>query len=193
MNMPSSICVYCGSSASVAAQYRHAASELGRLLAERGIKVVYGGGRVGLMGLVADAALAAGGEVVGIIPRHIEEMEVAHQTLTELLVVETMHERKRMMVDRAQGFVVLPGGLGTLDETFEILTWKQLSLHHHPVVILNVDGYWDPLLELIRHAAAKGFVRPEHAKLFRAVAKVEDVLPALMAEPGGGEAASELT
>jgi len=145
------------------------------------------------MGLVADAALAAGGDVVGIIPRHIEEMEVAHQKLTELIVVETMHERKRMMVDRAQGFVALPGGLGTLDETFEILTWKQLSLHHHPVVILNIDGYWDPLLQLIRHAAAEGFVRPEHAHLFRAVAKVEEVLPALMAEPGGGESASELT
>ncbi|HLG88300.1 MAG TPA: TIGR00730 family Rossman fold protein [Alphaproteobacteria bacterium] len=193
MNMPSSICVYCGSAANVAARYRHAASELGRLLGDRKIRVVYGGGRVGLMGLVADAALAAGGDVVGIIPRHIEEMEVAHQKLTELIVVETMHERKRMMVDRAQGFVALPGGLGTLDETFEILTWKQLSLHHHPVVILNIDGYWDPLLQLIRHAAAEGFVRPEHAHLFRAVAKVEEVLPALMAEPGGGESASELT
>jgi hypothetical protein len=192
MKKPSSICVYCGSSASVAEPYRHAASEVGRLLGERGIRVIYGGGRVGLMGLVADAALAAGGEVTGIIPRHIEELEVAHQTLSELIVVETMHERKRMMVDRAQGFVVLPGGLGTLDETFEILTWKQLSLHHHPVVILNVDGYWDPLIALVRHAAAEGFVRPQHAHLFRVVASVEEVLPALAAETHGGGSAPGL-
>jgi len=193
MKNPSSICVYCGSSANVAHPYRLAAQDLGRMLGERRIRIVYGGGRVGLMGLVADAALAAGGEVVGIIPRHIQEMEVQHQTLTELHVVGTMHERKRMMVDRAQGFVILPGGLGTLDETFEILTWKQLSLHHHPIVILNLDGYWDPLLALIRHAAAEGFIRPQHAQLFRSVATVEEILPALAADlDGGGVDATEL-
>ena len=164
--------------------YRSAAEAVGRLLGERRIRVVYGGGRVGLMGLVADAALAAGGEVIGVIPRHIEEMEVAHQTLTDLIVVETMHERKRMMADLAQGFVVLPGGLGTLDETFEILTWKQLSLHHHPIVILNTDGYWDPLLALVKHAAAEGFIRPQHTELFRTVAEVGEILPALSADLG---------
>jgi len=181
MKLPNAVCVYCGSSADVAQAYRDDAVALGRLLGERGIRLIYGGGRVGLMGLAADAALAAGGEVVGIIPRHIEEMEIAHQTLTELHVVSTMHERKRMMVDRAEAFVVLPGGLGTLDETFEILTWKQLQLHDRPVIILNSQGYWEPLLALIRHAASAGFIRPRHATLFQQVSRVEEILPALAA------------
>ena len=183
MTSPSTVCVYCGSSADVAQIYLDTASDLGRHLGERRIGVVYGGGRVGLMGLVADAALKAGGRVTGIIPRHIEEMEVAHQTLTELLVVETMHQRKRLMVDLSDGFVILPGGLGTLDEAFEVLTWKQLGLHDRPIVILNVEGYWDPLLALIRHAVKEGFIRPHHAALFHEVRDVEAVLPALAGRP----------
>ena len=190
MTTPSSVCVYCGSSANVAEPYRHAAEAVGRLLGERRIRVIYGGGRVGLMGIVADAALAAGGEVVGIIPRHIQDMEVAHRTLTELHVVDTMHQRKRMMADLAQAFIVLPGGLGTLDETFEVLTWKQLALHDRPIVVLNTNGYWEPLFALIRHAAAEGFVRPRHAHLFQAVATVEDILPALTAMQGVDAAGS---
>ncbi len=179
MTTPSSVCVYCGSSANVAPAYRSAAAALGRKLGDAGVTVVYGGGRVGLMGLVADAALAAGGKVVGVIPRHIAEMEVAHRTLTELIVVDSMHERKRLMADRSEAFLILPGGLGTLDEAFEILTWKQLGLHDRPVVIVNLDGYWDPLIALIRHAAREGFVRPEHARLFLEVKAIGEILPAL--------------
>jgi len=183
MNAFSAVCVYCGSSSQVAQIYKDAATSLGQLLGERGIRVVYGGGRVGLMGLVADAALEKGGEVIGVIPRHIAEFEVAHRTLTALHVVETMHQRKSMMADLSQAFIVLPGGLGTLDEAFEILTWKQLGLHNHPVLIVNIGGYWDPLIALIRHAAEQGFVRPQHANLFQEVAGVEEILPTLAAQP----------
>ena len=140
-----SVCVYCGSSSRVSDTYKDAAHQLGTLLGENGHQLVYGGGRVGLMGIVADATLAAGGSVVGIIPEHIQVLEVEHTGLTELLVVDSMHTRKRMMVDRSDAFVVLPGGLGTLDETFEILTWKQLRLHDKPIVVANIDGYWDAL------------------------------------------------
>jgi uncharacterized protein (TIGR00730 family) len=182
MNALSAVCVYCGSSSQVAQIYRDAAISLGHLLGERRIRVVYGGGRVGLMGLVANAALAKGGEVIGIIPRHIAEFEVAHRTLTALHVVETMHQRKSMMADLSQAFIVLPGGLGTLDEAFEILTWKQLGLHNHPVIIVNIGGYWDPLIALIRHAVEQGFVRPQHANLFQEVAGIEEILPALAAQ-----------
>jgi len=192
MRLPSSVCIYCGSAADVAESYREAATALGRLLGERGIRVVYGGGRVGLMGLVADAALAAGGEVTGVIPRYLVEWEVAHLGLSELVVVETMHERKRAMVDRAEAFVVLPGGLGTLDEAFEILTWKQMGLHDRPIVILNVEGYWNNLLDLIRHAVSAGFVHSQDMRLFREVATVAEVLPALADVPSGGVPASDL-
>jgi len=192
MPQPSSVCIYCGSAADVAESYREAATALGRLLGERGIRVVYGGGRVGLMGLVADAALAAGGEVTGVIPRYLVEWEVAHLGLSELVVVETMHERKRAMVDRAEAFVVLPGGLGTLDEAFEILTWKQMGLHDRPIVILNVEGYWNNLLDLIRHAVSAGFVHSQDMRLFREVATVAEVLPALADVPSGGVPASDL-
>jgi uncharacterized protein (TIGR00730 family) len=180
MPPPSTLCVYCASSADVAQPYKDAAVALGRMAAEQGIDLVYGGGRVGLMGLLADAALAAGGRVTGIIPSHIVEMEVAHQTLTELIVVETMHERKKMMFDRSDAFVILPGGLGTLDEMLEILTWKQLGLHRKPVILANIGGYWDRLLAVIDHAAAEGFIHPQHTHLLQAV---ED-LPALFAALG---------
>ncbi len=184
MPLPNSICVYCGSAADVAQTYRDSAVLLGRLAGEHGIEIVYGGGRVGLMGLLADAALAAGGKVTGIIPSHIVEMEVAHRTLTELIVVDTMHERKQMMADRADAFAILPGGLGTLDEAFEILTWKQLGLHAKPIVIANIDGYWGPLMALLRHAVDKGFIRSAHAELFMEVTEIEALLPALSAMHG---------
>jgi uncharacterized protein (TIGR00730 family) len=189
----SSICVYCGSAADVAQPYKDAAVSLGRLAAEQGIEIVYGGGRVGLMGLVADAALAAGGRVTGIIPRHIVEMEVAHRTLTELVVVETMHQRKQMMADRADAFAILPGGLGTLDEAFEILTWKQLGLHDKPIIVVNIAGYWDPLLALVRHGVGEGFIRPRHAGLFTDVSDIEALLPAVRAAMQGVDAASSFT
>src|ERR1700761_7268297 len=179
MSLPSTLCVYCASSADVAQLYKDAAVELGRSIAEQGIELVYGGGRVGLMGLLADAALAAGGKVTGIIPGHIVDMEVAHQTLTELVVVETMHERKKMMFDRSDAFVVLPGGMGTLDEMLEILTWKQLGLHDKPVILVNIGGYWDRLLAVIDHGVAEGFIRPKHARLLQEVSDVPAIFAAL--------------
>lgn len=179
MTLPSSICVYCGSSADVAQSYKDAAVELGRYAGEHGVEVIYGGGRVGLMGLVADSAIAAGGSVTGIIPSHILELEVAHQTLTELIVVDDMHTRKKMMFDRSEVFVILPGGLGTLDEAFEILTWKQLGLHDRRIIIANIDGYWDPLLALVRHGVKEGFIRSKHAHLFEEVDGMAALLAAL--------------
>jgi uncharacterized protein (TIGR00730 family) len=178
-----SICVYCGSSSRVSDSFKAAAHELGTLLGQHDLQLVYGGGRVGLMGILADAALAAGARVVGIIPEHIQVLEVDHSGLTELHIVDSMHTRKRMMVDRADAFVVLPGGMGTLDETFEILTWKQLHLHDKPVIVADIDGYWKPLEAMIDHMIGQGFVQPAHRGLFTVVDRVADVLPALARQP----------
>src|SRR5579883_15172 len=139
------LCVYCGSSSQVDEIYRRAAARLGQVIAQAGIELVYGGGRVGLMGLMADAALAAGGRVIGVIPHLLHDREVGHAGVGELIVVGSMHERKQRMFDLADAFVMLPGGLGTLDETIEILTWKQLGLHDKPVIIADIAGYWAPL------------------------------------------------
>ena len=157
-----SVCVYCGSSSRVSDTYKDAAHQLGTLLGQNGHQLVYGGGRVGLMGIIADATLAAGGPVVGIIPEHIQVLEVEHTGLSELLVVDSMHTRKRMMVDRSDAFVVLrrsrhPG------RTFEILTWKQLRLHDKPIVVANIDGYWDPLEGMLDHMIAQGSRSPRTA------------------------------
>ena len=179
MASPSSVCVYCGSSSRVNDVYKDAARRLGAGLARAGIGVVYGGGRVGLMGILADAALAAGGRVVGIIPGHLQALEVDHSGLHELVVVESMHERKRMMVDRSDAFVVLPGGLGTLDEAFEEVTWKQLRLHDKPVLIADIAGYWRPLLDLLRHIDGEGFVSGGHSRLIEVVDGVDDVMARL--------------
>lgn len=177
------LCVYCGSSGRVDEAYRAAATRLGGLLAAAGIDLVYGGGRVGLMGLVADAVLAGGGRVTGIIPGHLHDQEVGHTGISELIVVDNMHERKKRMFDLSDAFVVLPGGLGTLDETFEIVTWRQLRLHDKPLVVVNVAGYWTPLKTLIDHAVSSGFA-PAHAHAFFAfVDTVDDVLAALAAAP----------
>lgn len=178
-----SICVYCGASGKVAEFYKTAARALGREIGHRGMTLVYGGGRVGLMGLVADAALDAGAPVVGIIPEHIQILEIEHTGLTELHIVDSMHTRKRMMVERSDAFVVLPGGFGTLDETFEILTWKQLRLHDKPVILVNLEGYWDPLLALVDRLIDEGFARPQHRTLYRVVDSVEEVFGALLREP----------
>ena len=178
-----SLCVYCSASARVAQVHRDAAARMGRLLAEAKIRLVFGGGRVGLMGILADAALAAGGEVVGIIPEHLMRLEVGHQSASELLVVGSMHERKQKMADLSDGFAVLPGGLGTMDETFEIVTWKQLRLHDKPIVLVDVAGYWKPLIGMVEHMISEGFVQPAHRRLFGVVDKVEDVIPALEAMP----------
>lgn len=178
-----SVCVYCGASTRVNAIHKEAARRLGAILASHGLELVYGGGRVGLMGILADAALAAGGKVTGIIPEHIQALEVGHTGLSNLVVVETMHERKRAMIDRSSAFVVLPGGFGTLDETFEILSWKQLRLHDKPVVLVDIDGYWGPLVALIDHVVDQGFAQSGHRRMFTIVSQVEDVLDALNRQP----------
>lgn len=159
------ICVYCGSMQGRRPEYAAAARRVGTLLAERGIGIVYGGGSIGLMGILADAALAAGGHVTGIIPEHLSRREIAHADLTELVIVRSMHERKALMEQRSDAFIALPGGLGTLEELFEILTWAQLGLHRKPCGLLNVDGYYDPLISLLDRAVAEGFLRDKHRGL----------------------------
>ena len=156
------ITVFCGSSAGVRPEYAAAATAFGRATAERGLALVYGGASVGLMGLVADAALAHGGRVVGIIPRALADKEIEHRGLTELHVVESMHARKQMMTDRADGFVALPGGVGTLEELFEVWTWAQLGHHDKPCALFDVAGYYERLTAFLDHTAAEGFVRPIH-------------------------------
>jgi hypothetical protein len=178
-----SLCVYCGSSGAVAAVYREAAGELGAALAEAGIELVFGGGRVGLMGLAADAALARGGRVTGIIPARLRDAELAHQGVSELVVVDTMHARKRLMAERSDAFAVLPGGIGTLDETFEMLSWKQLGLHQKPIFLVDVAGYWAPLRQLLDHIVKAGFARPETHKLLRLVPSVAALIAALRSAP----------
>jgi uncharacterized protein (TIGR00730 family) len=153
------ICVFCGASSGRSPAYVGAARELGTVLAARGIGLVYGGGRVGLMGAAADAALAAGGEVIGVIPQELVDRELAHGGLTELRVVGSLHERKALMAELSDGFIALPGGFGTLDELLEQLTWSQLGLHDKPIGLYDVEEYWRPLIALARHATEEGFVR----------------------------------
>src|SRR6201987_837910 len=177
------LCVYCGSSGAVDRQYREAASELGARLAAAGIGLVFGGGRIGLMGLLADAALAGGGEVIGIIPSRLRDAELAHPGATELVVVKSMHERKRLMAEKADAFAVLPGGIGTLDEMFEILSWKQLGLHDKPILLVDVGGYWASLLALFEHIIDKGFARPHNRGLLPVVPSVSALMVALVEKP----------
>ncbi len=178
-----SVCVYCGTGSAVNEVYRETAAEVGRMLADQGVRLVYGGGSVGLMGIVSLACMQAGGQVTGIIPGHLSEKEGQNHAITDLVLVDTMHARKHLMVEQSDGFIVLPGGLGTLDETFEILTWKYLGLHDKPVVLLNVNGFYDPLLKMIDHMMAEGFTPAHHRLMFKAVATVEELLPALQSQP----------
>lgn len=157
-----SVCVYCGSSVGRRAEYVDLARELGDLLGSRGIRLVYGGAQVGVMGALADAALEAGGEVIGIIPEGLRRKEIAHEGVTDLRVVASMHERKAMMVEEAEAFVALPGGIGTLEELFEVLTWAQLGLHRKPLGILDVGGFYAPLRVFLDHAVAEGFITADH-------------------------------
>jgi len=177
------VCVYCGSSGRVAEALRDAATRTGRLLAQSGMELIYGGGHIGLMGLTADAALAAGGRVTGIIPDFLHGRELAHTQVTELVVVGSMHERKQRMFERSDAFVILPGGLGTLDEAFECMTWKQLRLHDKPIVIVDVEGYWQPLLKLLDHAIATGFAPAEVRDGLTVVATPEELIAALKVAP----------
>jgi uncharacterized protein (TIGR00730 family) len=177
------LCVYCGSSGAVDRQYREAASELGARLAAAGIGLVYGGGRVGLMGILADAALAAGGEVIGIIPARLRDAELAHSGATELVVVESMQERKRMMAEKADAFAILPGGIGTLDEMFDTLSWKQLGLHGKPILLADIGGYWAPLRALLDGIVEKGFARAETRELLQVVPTIAALMAMLELEP----------
>ena len=175
------VCVFAGSSSGRGAGYLSAATMLGQALAERGIGLVYGGARVGMMGAVADAVLVSGGEVIGVIPRALVEKEVAHTGLTDLRVVTSMHERKALMADLSDGFIAVPGGWGTLDEFFEILTWAQLGIHRKPCGLLNVEGYFDRLLSFLDHTVDQGFVRREYDALFAVSGEPSLLLAAMTA------------
>jgi len=173
------VCVFCGSSVGTDPVYKGAAQAFGRALVRRGKGLVYGGGRVGLMGVIADAVLSAGGEVVGIIPEALAAKEIMHEGLTELHVVPNMHLRKAKMAELADAFVAMPGGYGTLEELFEVVTWAQLGLHKKPIALLNVGGYFDGLLGCIDSAVAEGFIRPEQRKLLMAGLEPDGLLDAL--------------
>lgn len=186
-----SIAVFCGSASRVAPEYHEAARAVGRAIVSQGHRLVYGAGNVGLMGLVADEVLSAGGEAFGVIPQFLVDLEVVHHGLTELSIVPTMHDRKRVMAENADGFLVLPGGLGTIDEMIEVVTWRQLRLHEKPIVLVDVAGFWQPLLGLVDHLIRQGFVQeydrgvmtpiadPEEAVRVAAAPAVELVRPEL--------------
>jgi uncharacterized protein (TIGR00730 family) len=181
------LCVYCGSSNLVDERYLAAARELGAAAARADIEVVFGGGGVGLMGILADAALAAGGRVTGVIPTRLRAAELAHQGVTELIVTASMHERKREMAARADAFAILPGGIGTLDEAFEIITWRQLGLHNKPIFVVDIDGYWQPLRALLDHLVAARFVLPLVPRLLDFVPNIAALMAALDASPSAGD------
>ncbi|MEO0999170.1 MAG: TIGR00730 family Rossman fold protein [Pseudomonadota bacterium] len=182
--IPPSICVYCGSRHGRAPEYGDAAERIGTGLAEAGYRLVYGAGDVGLMGRVARAAQAAGGATFGVIPAHLFDREVGKRDLTTFVVTETMHERKKIMFQNADAVVALPGGPGTLDELFEVLTWRQLGLHEKPVWLLNIDGYWDPLIALIDHVVERGFAEASFRDFLEVEADADALLATLRARMG---------
>jgi uncharacterized protein (TIGR00730 family) len=177
MSKINAICVYCGSSPGTDPVFVESAQRFGKILAENGIRLVYGGGSIGLMGAVAEAVLDHGGEVTGVIPEFLTKRERPRGMAQELIVTPDMHARKRIMFERADGFVALPGGIGTLEEVVEQITWAQLGRHKKPILIANVKGYWDPLLRLIEHMRAVKFVPPAYEVDFLVAARVEDILP----------------
>lgn len=180
--MPGSVCVFCGSANGVSSEYVDATTAFAREAVKRGLRIVYGGASVGLMGALASSALAAGGEVVGVIPRALVEREIAHTGLTALHVVDTMHERKATMARLADAFVALPGGLGTLEELFEVWTWGYLGLHAKPYGLLNVDGYYEPLIQFLDHARDQGFVRAAQREMLAVDADPVALLDKLIAK-----------
>lgn len=177
-----SLCVFCGANTGTRAIYREGAAALGRAMAANGTALVYGGGRVGMMGAIADAVLGGGGNVTGVIPDFLVDKEIAHPGASEMIVVPDMHTRKKAMFDRSEAFCVLPGGVGTLDETFEIVTWRQLHRHNKPIVLLNLDGYWSHLVGLIERIIEEGFMHKGNSALVTVVDRPEDVLRAVEAE-----------
>jgi uncharacterized protein (TIGR00730 family) len=170
------LCIFCGAHAGNDGVYREIATRATHAIVAAGYGIVYGGGRIGLMGAVADAALEAGGEVIGVIPRALADAEVAHHGVSKLHVVETMHERKALMVDLSDGFVALPGGFGTMDEFHEVLTWRQLRIHDKPIGMLNARGFYDPLLAQFDMMEREGFLRPTSRGLFAVATTIDDVL-----------------
>ena len=178
------ICIFCGSSSGIGDAYLAAARNLGATLAQRGIGIVYGGAHVGTMGAVADAALAAGGSVTGIMPQRLVDREVAHKSLTRFEVVDTMHQRKARMAELSDAFIALPGGFGTLDELFEILTWAQIGLHQRPIALLDVNGFFQPLVAYLHHANAQGFIADRHLAMLQVHTDVDLLLNALSAAEG---------
>ena len=177
-----SLCVFCGSQFGVDPAFRAAATALGSAMAGNNTALVFGGGRVGLMGACADAVLAGGGRAIGVIPEFLRDKELAHKGATEMVVVPDMHTRKRIMFERADAFCILPGGVGTLDEFFEIVTWRQLHVHNKPIVVLNAAGYWDHLNGLMQVIIGKGFAHGGHGALIDFVTRAEDVIPFIEAE-----------
>jgi len=190
--LPSSICVFCGARFGIASGSRELAADLGELLAREKMTLVYGGGGVGLMGVLANAALKAGGQVVGVIPRFLLEREAGHPALTETVVVENMHERKLEMFERCDAIVVLPGGLGTLEEFFEVLSWRTLGLHAKPIVIVDLGGYWQPLAALLRSCVEGGFAERSHLDVVAFIETLDQLLPTLAAMPHATVAEKEL-
>ncbi|MCB9989583.1 MAG: TIGR00730 family Rossman fold protein [Rhodospirillales bacterium] len=182
-----SVCVYCGSSNKVDDVYKQAAGDMGRLIAQRGWAAVYGGAAGGLMGLMADAALGGGADVIGVVPEFLTKImdgkETEHQELTELHIVESMHERKQKLVDLSDAFVILPGGFGTLDELFEVMTWRQLGVHAKPIVVANINGYWDPLQPLIDRIVDSHFARDSDRTQFSMAATIDDIPDLLLNAP----------
>ena len=174
------VCVFCGSNEGTSRVYADQAVRLGQEMAARKLGLVYGGGRVGLMGVIADAVLAAGGEAIGVIPHGLERKELAHRGLTQLHVVGTMHERKALMEKLSDGFIAMPGGFDTLDELCEILTWRQLSIHGKPTGLLNASGFFDGFLAFVDHAVAQGFIKPEHRAMIRVSPEPAALLDALL-------------
>ena len=183
------VCVFAGSSPGNDPRFLDAARELGAALAQRGVELVYGGANVGLMGAMANAALEGGGHVIGVIPRHLLDFEVAHTGIPDLRIVESMHERKALMAELSDAFVALPGGFGTLEETFEVLTWRQLGLHQKPVVILNAGGYFDALVAFLEHMVKRRLLSPENHALLSVETSIEEMFAALEREAteGGGK------
>lgn len=175
------VCVFCGSYQGSQPIYMTAAHQMGNGLAQRGLGLVYGGGRVGLMGAVADGTIAGGGKVIGVIPQSLVDRELAHKGLSELRVVASMHERKAVMAELADSFVAMPGGFGTLDELFEIITWAQLGFHRKPIALLNIGGYFDPLITFIEHMETEGFIKPEHRNAVLVKNDVDSLLDTLLA------------
>ncbi len=183
MSIINSVCVFCGSRKGSDPAYAVAARDFGAVIVEEGCELVYGGGGIGLMGVIAETVLAGGGKVTGVIPDFLTKYEVGNPGVTDLIVVESMHQRKRVMFEKSDGFVILPGGIGSLDETFEIISWKQLQQHSKPVVVLNVNGYWDPFEALIEAIIKGGFGHHKVKELYTVVDNVNDVFPALRSAP----------